>query len=248
MAENTNTKKEKTILGYARGYKKREENPKIEAKPEYDRKRPIRTGRYNNLILIILMLTVLIIVFFLIFTVYYFLHGSQIVDLAGVHVTGNIKKITSEMLGKQEESIPGYENWQSYRNKSLSLMYPEKWKLKDTGELSLKKYNERKAHGTFDYLVFSVTFREKNNPENKSLPEIAADSVKTAERLSETEENGVRLLKTGKVAMEGEMFSRYAFWKLDGKVLQAQAIYYRPGEYSTDEDFEKIIKSVRFDF
>lgn len=250
MLEDKNKKEEKTILGYFRGYKKREDNtPKTEAEPEYLFKRAVRAGRYNNLVLLVLIFSIIFVVAVLVCTLYTFLHGSGLVNISGVHITGSLKEAYYQILDKKKfseiGSQPGYERWVTYRGRYLELKHPGDWKLEDTGQISIRKYN-RKLYGYFDSLAVFIDIKELPNPDSLEIADFLKKNSLTAGKNIETEVGGKNALKTGAFKDSSGLEKRSIYWSMEGKVIFLDATFYNNNDNESLGDFEKILQSIKF--
>lgn len=248
--ENQNKKQEeKSKLGYIRGYKKKEDKtPKVEARPEFRNKRVIRTWRYNSLILIVLSSVIIFIVVALVYALFIFFHGSVFSNIAGVHISENLKEAAYQLTKTGtitgNEPMAGYEKWSTYRNNSYEFKYPDDWELKSEGAVSVRSYN-RKVYGYFDSLAVVVNFKTINNLEKKTLEAIALENVKT--RVVKRKIGANEFMRTGKISMTSSFSTDTAYVSIDDcNVLEIQAVYYNNDVKENELNFEKILSSIKF--
>lgn len=258
MSENKNKENEKEKekerivlgLGFIRGYKKRVDNtPKVEAKAEYRYQRAIRTWRYNNLVLIVLIFSIIFVVVVLVCTLYSFLHESGLVNISGVHITGSLKEAYYQILDKKKLSEignePGYEGWATYRGRFLELKYPGDWKLEDTGQINVRKYN-RKLYGYFDSLAVLIDIKELPNPDSLEITDFLKKNELAAGKKTETEIGGKNAIKTGAFRDPSGLEKRAVYWPMEGKVIFLEATFYNDNNNEFLGDFEKILQSITF--
>lgn len=243
-----NKKEEKNIIGYIRGYKKKEDHtPKVEARPEYRNRRAIRTWRYNSLILIVLSSVIVFIVVSLVYSLYIFFHDSVFSNMAGVHISSNLKEAAYQLMktGKisGNEQMAGYERWLIYHDDSYEFKYPSDWELKSDEGVSVRSYN-KKVYGYFDSLAAVVSFKKINNPEHKNFELIASENTKS--KLVKNKINGIDFMKTGKISMTSSFSTDTAYLFInDCNILEIQAVYYNGETEELEQAFGKILASIK---
>jgi len=199
-------------------------------------------------VLLVLIFTVIFVVLVVVYALYSFLRSSGITDIAGVHVTNNLKEAAYQMEeGKKISEIgaePGYENWLTYRGEKYEFMYPADWELKKEEIVSVRKYN-RKTYGYFDSLGVVVEFKERDNVENLSLEDFARINLKSSKKLIPAQINGISILRTGKILLNNGMYSESVYCQLNNKILEVRAVYYNKDTSGEDENVEKIFSSLK---
>ncbi len=250
--KNKNQEQQKRMpLGYFCGYKKRKDNtPKVEARPEYKNKKVIQVGRYNVLVLVVLIFTVVFVVIVLIYALYIFFHNSRLVNVANLHYSEKLKEAFYQFIKEGKiagfKSEEGYEGWFVYHHEKMEFKYPEGWKIEEgeNGYPKIRKFN-RQLYNHFDSLAVSIEIKEFPNPENLEIIEfLKANNLPiVGEKLEANKEK--KVLVTGIYNNARGLREKSAYWLLAGKVLIMSAVFYNPDDNEFLDEFEKIIYSVR---
>jgi hypothetical protein len=205
----------------------------------------------NSALIIFLIVLTIFVVGAIIYATYEVVRVTHIADLAGVHVTPAIRKMTNNIMNEcdvmaEMQKKPGYENWLIYKNKNFAFLYSPEWEAKTDSIVTFKKYNGQQKGGA-DSLAMTIAVGTFDNPNQLSLEQVLLDNHRNVrDNVMQGKVAGREALRTGKIILDSGLSLDGIYWPMEGDVIYMEAVYYDQETGDLEKDFQKVVDSVNF--